>query len=929
MPALFVPSTSAPTHPGRFRSVLPIGDPRVGGAFLPDVFGTAGRQAIEMAFGADLAADPETWIWYDVTRYVQWNNAVSVVPGRLDEGSQTTPTDCGFVLRDDAGDFNGNNIYGAYYPNVGVGVPVRCRLDVGTGWSLRFQGETDDMTPGWDTTGNFAYVSVSAKGVMHRIQQGNAPLRSALYRATTAARPTAYWSLEDGADTTYAAGTTGNLAVLGDVTFGSTLISGASGALDASGGGQLSGLVGGSFSATGWQVEFSGAYRNAVPATEGQCVRIATTGTAATINLVLDDSLWDGLPHHVSFYLSQSGADIAVSTYRDGVFITTSTLPSVTLGIPSRITVNPQGTTDTSLPVIGHIAFFGTFSHPADRAGAAAAYVGETATDRLARLCAEEGLHIEIHGESQQNMGAQSTSTLMNALRECEAVDNGLLYDGFGPGLSYTNIDTLYNAGAALTLDATAGQVLPPFNPANSDQRVRNRYTASRPSGSSGQFEVTGGRLGTGRIRPYDSSVSVAVEADDDLGSQASWRARLGTAEAARYPQLHFNLAKSPTLAPRWLTTRLFQRVDVANVDDVYTTMPALQVQQVLQGYSERWNSKQWELTCNLSQWEPYQVAVYDTSRYASDGSYLNAAVTTTATTWVVTTPSGPLWRPTPSAGAGISAPWVGTSVSGPGGGTSTIVDISGATDGEWVFVAIGVADSQTSAPTAPVGWAITGQVQEGVSGSASSCFTVYQRKKQTGDTTFSFSWPTTRKFEAVVLSWPGLDATTPVESVATLAHSAASASYVTNTVTPTAATRWIAMFSLARGATALETFTADAAMTERVDANHGGTSPFTAIQVADTNAAVTAAGHTYTATCSQADPNGSTIAFALIPASTTPGVFTPYDLWCDGEQVTVTDIQGSTNPQTFTVTRSVNGIVKAHKDYREVTLYPQPRYAL
>lgn len=970
MPALFVPSTPAPTHPGRFRSVLPLGDARVGGTFLPDLFGGVGRQAIEMAFGADLHADPGTWVWYDVTRYVLWSDAVNITPGRIDEGSQTNPASCRFTLRDPSGDFNRDNPYGAYYPDLGVGVPVRARLDVGTGWSVRFQGETAGMTPGWDTSRNFAFVTVAANGVMHRLSQGNIPLRPPLLRAITSYNPVAYWQLNDPSDSGSAANAVvGGVALTphGTVTFGATsTLAGTDAVAQLADVAALSGTLTANTSTSFLGIDlWVKCYAATTVATGMDLLTITLSGgTLPRLNLqgwnylippvgfqfnvtdsvgslssyvsgpTLSTDPFDGGWHNVFITMTTQGANVAVRLYVDGQLGSSGTIAAVTLGTVHQASLTNgtrTGAPDSGVSTIelGGLAFHSDPS-AVNSYTAGLGYAGETATDRLARLCGEENVRIEIHGSSRQRMGAQSTATFMSLVRECEAVDNGLLYDGFGPGLSYTCIDELYNAGANLVLDATAGQVLPAFAPVGDDQRVRNRFEASRTSGTTAAFEEAGGRLGSRKIDPYESSTNVNVETDGDLGSQASWRVRLGTAESARFPRLSFNLAKTPALAASWLTTRLFQRVDVDNVDGVYPSMPAILVQQVLQGYSERWNSKQWEITANLSQWEPYQVAVYDSSRYASDGSFLNAAVDSSTPTWVVTTPSGPLWRPTNNGGSGaVSAPWVGTSVSGSAGGTSTSVDISGATDGEWVFVAIGIADSQASAPTAPAGWTITGQVQEGASGSASSCFTVYQRVKQTGDTTFVFSWPTTRKFEAVVLSWPGLDPTTPVESVATLAHSAASVSYVTGTVTPTSTDRWIAQFSCARGATALETFTPDGAMTERVDANHGGASPFVAIQVADTNANVTAAGHTYTATCSQADPNGSTIAFALIPESSTPVPFTPYDLWCDGEQVTVTDIAGSTNPQTFTVTRSVNGIVKGHKDYREVTLYPQPRYAL
>lgn len=215
-----------------------------------------------------------------------------------------------------------------------------------------------------------------------------------------------------------------------------------------------------------------------------------------------------------------------------------------------------------------------------------------------------------------------------------------------------------------------------------------------------------------------------------------------------------------------------------------------------------------------------------------------------------------------------IGTPWIGTAVSGSAGGTTITLDATGATVGEWVFVAILIADSQASAPTAPSGWTITGQGREGTTGSASSCLTVYQHLKQTGDTTQAFTWPTTRKFEACIWSWPGLDQTTPVEGVTYLAHSTSSFSYPTGTVTPTNTDRWIAMIAGARGVLANQSWTADGAMTERIDVNHGGTTPFTSIGVADTAGAVSQTGHSYTATDNMLDYNGGTLALALIPAN-------------------------------------------------------------
>jgi hypothetical protein len=71
----------------------------------------------------------------------------------------------------------------------------------------------------------------------------------------------------------------------------------------------------------------------------------------------------------------------------------------------------------------------------------------------------------------------------------------------------------------------------------------------------------------------------------------------------------------------------------------------------------------------------------------------------------------------------------------------------------------------------------------------------------------------------------------------------------------------------------------------------------------------------TSTATSLQAD----------IPAgplwTTTAGHF-PFDLYMGGERLTVTAISGTSSPQTFTITRSVNGVVRAHSAGETIRLW-------
>jgi hypothetical protein len=51
----------------------------------------------------------------------------------------------------------------------------------------------------------------------------------------------------------------------------------------------------------------------------------------------------------------------------------------------------------------------------------------------------------------------------------------------------------------------------------------------------------------------------------------------------------------------------------------------------------------------------------------------------------------------------------------------------------------------------------------------------------------------------------------------------------------------------------------------------------------------------------------------------------TSFDIMINGELMTVTNITGASSPQTMTVTRSVNGIVKTHSIGSEVHVYPLP----
>ncbi len=70
----------------------------------------------------------------------------------------------------------------------------------------------------------------------------------------------------------------------------------------------------------------------------------------------------------------------------------------------------------------------------------------------------------------------------------------------------------------------------------------------------------------------------------------------------------------------------------------------------------------------------------------------------------------------------------------------------------------------------------------------------------------------------------------------------------------------------------------------------------------------------------------GVDVATTLGPLWTTAAGNFPLDIMIGGERMTVTAISGASSPQTFTVTRSVNGIVKTHLTGAAVELF-EPSY--
>jgi len=653
--------------------------------FMTGIFGPTARIWVEFAFGADPNGLPDFWSWTDVTADVMYATRVAISLGRGDETSKAAAAGLGFTLLNSHAAYSAYNPASMYYPNVRRNTPVRVRVDLGSGPTVLYVGNTVGFTPGWDTSAKLAIVSVTAGGTLRRLGQGKTPLRSASYRAitTTAIAPYAYWTMEDGSTAVNFASTIAGvaaLAITGTVGIGAAAGPGTAASADFSGGGSVaaalpvpagtasawrvalsfsSSVASGDFvplhieTATGtvWEVEIDTTSSN------GPTIHVGTEAPGLVSNSVSythSGGAWAaGTWHSIILDGVQTGADMGFTMTVDGSpFVDPSAFTAQQLGAITSIVVNPATpaflTKTSSAFLAAHLAVWA--SNPSDNLWSpAAGWAGETADERLIRLCAEESIPFTITGTSTMAMGAQPVAAILDVLRECETADGGVLYDGFTAGLAYTCRTARYNLTAALTVDVALGQLSTPFAPVDDDQRNRNDVTVSRTGGATARYIATTGPLGTDTIGTYDTSVQVNTSDDTPLLNIAGWNAHLGTVQGLRYPTLPLDFTATPTLAQKWLDApNISYRADVVNIDQKATQHPPDDVALIVEGYTMTLDTNRWTATAACSQYAPWQVGALDDpvlGHLDTAGCVIAAGGWDgTSATFAVTTTTGPLW---------------------------------------------------------------------------------------------------------------------------------------------------------------------------------------------------------------------------------------------------------------------------------------------
>lgn len=667
--------------------------PTIGEPFLPALLGANARIAFESAFGADLTdIDGAGWLWTDLGSDPRHDPGVSATVGRSDNVSQAGAAATAATLNNQHGNYTPSNPTATN--NVALNTPFRERMTLdGSTWTTRFQGYLDSANPVTDQSARVRGVDAAAFGALGRLGGLKKPLQSPMYRANQAdPNLIAYWAMEDLAGSSALASSVPNGRPMR--TINSTAIKFADAAPDGSLPlpnfsnnaiviGDVQGAAPGS-----WAVSFalrpndisttdtvqsvsvySGnfvfqfGYLNPLPPTfPTASVSIVVSG--AGFNLGSPDAFdYTGGPDplmaagewaHIQMCAVQVGADIHLGLYCNGIDMSAGVpfvLTGVTLGAINRVQVggpiSAGGSFQSNDVNVGHAGVSvpcpvtGANSNPtpantAQLVAALDGYTGERADARLARLCAEAGFVLTLSGTSNVTMGPQAVNTILNLMRECEAADHGVLYDGLGPGVGYQCRSDRYNATSVLTLDMGAD---PPqvatFVPKFDKQALKNLYSVSRKNGGSAIAEQTVGPLRTALAGVEDAEATINVDSDDVLQGHAGWLVLLGTVPGFRFPATGLNMRGIPSLAAAVLGVGIGDRITIRRPAAKSVDLPPDDIDLIVEGWTETTSASTWMLALNCSPFAPNVIAtVNDTAgRVDSTDSVVHLDATTTATT--------------------------------------------------------------------------------------------------------------------------------------------------------------------------------------------------------------------------------------------------------------------------------------------------------
>lgn len=637
--------------------------------------------------------------WVDITSYVMVRDEsgnIAVTRGRRDEGSTAEQQTLAMALNNRDARWAPRNPAGPYYGIIGRNTPVRVSVPDGLGGkSYRFQGEITAWPQSWDPTGTDIWTDVGGNGILQRLSQGPVPAYSLVRTAlasTVASSLRAYWPVEDAADSKSIATPLVNGSVMtftGTPTFAdhtgfpssdptptlaSSVLAGGVTKYPDPTATQVrffcyippDGLVNGTVVCSIDQVDYSAGSAQIFDVYYGN---IGGTGRGMTLHTMASDgtdlgvdleNTFDvrGKSMYISIELQEAGTAItrALRIYDINAAITydvtdtfnltqLSQVTRVQFGPASRSVASPHGTTGLSAVSIGHVTVedvitsntsLGVYLNP----------IGETAGRRIQRVCGENALAFQSIGDLDDSvlMGEQTRLNALSQMQECELADDGMLYESMSAlGVGYRTRASLQNQDPQLTLNYAGFNLNEIPTPVEDDRYIQNQVTVTVGTVSQTYALATGSlsvQQPPAGVGPYGQEITLNLQNTGDAMSQAAWRVHLGTVDEPRYPSISVNLAHStfvnnPALKQAVLGLRVGDRVVVQNVP---VWLPPGDVNQIILGFEETITHFEHRISLVCAPASPYRVGVLDDALAVidTDGSALATAATSVDTTLVV-----------------------------------------------------------------------------------------------------------------------------------------------------------------------------------------------------------------------------------------------------------------------------------------------------
>lgn len=561
-----------------------------------------------------------------------------------------------------------------------------------TNRQTRFHGEVSSWPARWDTGGFDVYVPIEAAGILRRLGQGAKSLDSPLRRRIASYTPLAYWPMEEQAGATQASSPIVGVLPLraAPVEWAAVDTLPSSAALpvihsDSSG--QLTDIIGqvptATTTLTAWSVQW--LYRlDTVNATLRTFMTILSTGTVAewyiqssgTLTRIIGQDTAGatvfsqdigtstdlyGQWVQTEFRAKQVGGNVEWKiTWRDvggsaGSFTTTF---AGTLGRPTAVSSPGSGfSADLDGMALGHISVWPDEDTLAYES-AVTAWTGETAGDRITRLCIEEDVPLRLAGNPSDSdpTGAQDIAPLLELLRAAAEVDDGILYEARDAvALQYRTNASLLNQAPVMTVNYAGDDgLMAPLDPVDDDQHVRNDITVQRSGGSSARATLTSGALSTSAppvgVGRYDESMSLNLHNDDQPAQHANWHLHKGTWDETRFPVVRVGLANATHMTDAAIAVDVGDRIQITNPP---VWLPPDTIDVMVQGYTETLSAHEWTFEYTCTPYGPWNVGTVSGSESGThgpfawadtDGCVLAEALDATETAVDVFTTSGPVW---------------------------------------------------------------------------------------------------------------------------------------------------------------------------------------------------------------------------------------------------------------------------------------------